>query len=473
MHRFFLTHQEFGEEAAKIGVWDFDTRSGLVDWSYGMELIYGLAKGTFKGTAQDFIERIHPDDVTRFLRESQEALDERRPFNITFRIIRADGAVRWVNSRGSARWDASGAHLGASGIQLDISEQVERNAQLRLQGQIIANMAEGVVMVRTDNGQIAYANPCFERMLGYASGAMVGLHVSAINGGSGEQPKEVAHHIMTHLYKHGHWRGEVLNRRADGRDIWTSGAVSVLEHETMGKVWISVHADINAQRLAQQALDDALVQLRRLSLNIQDSIEAERLAVSRDVHDQLGASLTGIHLKLEALASRLGPDSEVLARELMDIAQSARTTQLAARDICNNLRPQLLDDIGLVGACRWYVRDWSSRFGIPVRSRFATLKTQLDGRLATDMFRVLQELLTNVARHSGATQVQVSMSATASSLVLRVQDNGRGFATDGVHPGFGLMGLRERVRQHQGQLHIDSSAAGTSVRASMQHLAAP
>ena len=473
MHRFFLTHQEFAEETAKIGVWDYDSRSGKVDWSRGMELIYGLPAGGFQGTVQDFVQRIHPDDVARNLRKSQLALASRQPFDLTFRIIRSDGAVRWVNTRGSTRWAEDGAFLGGSGIQLDISEQVERNQEIRLQAQVIANMAEGVAMVHQETGAIVYANPRFEQMLGYASGALVGLHVSLINADSDQDPQEVARRIMAELHRHGHWRGEVKNRCADGREIWTFATASAFVHEDLGRVWIAVHTDINDQRQAQRARDDALAQLRSLSLNIQDSIEAERLALSREVHDQLGAALTGMRMQLEALAAQAAPECSLLATSLLDVARTARSTQLAAREIFTRLRPQVLDDIGLVEACRWYVRDWSSRVGIAAQVRFAKLKAEPDGKVATDMFRVLQELLTNVARHAGASAVQVRLSGRALGLKLQVQDNGCGFNPHQVTQGFGLMGVRERVRQHAGQFALDSDDSGTTVRVSMQHLTAP
>jgi PAS domain S-box-containing protein len=464
---------EFAETAGKIGFWDLDSASGRVHWSYGMELIYGLPKGGFAGTAQDFVQRIHPDDVARNLKESQQALDARQPFDLSFRIIQTDGGVRWVNARGSARWGADGAFLGASGIQLDITEQVQRQQQMRLQAQVIANMAEGVNMVHAETGRIVYANPRWEQMLGYASGALVGLHVSHLVAGRDQDPQAVAQGIMAAMHRHGQWRGEVKNLCADGREIWTSTTVSEFVHEELGRVYIAVHTDIDAQRLAQQARDQALDQLRRLSLNIQDSIEAERLAVSRDVHDQLGAALTGMRMQIESMAAQVRPGSPALAARLLNVARTARSTQLAAREICTRLRPQVLDDVGLVEACRWYAKDWSASVGIGMRGRFAKLKLEPNNRLATDMFRVMQELLTNVARHAGATQVQVSLSGGASGLNLRVQDDGHGFATQQATKGFGLMGVRERVRHHQGQVQLESGPGGTTVRVSMKHLNEP
>lgn len=354
---------------------------------------------------------------------------------------------------------------------LDTSLQHEQ--QIRLQAQVMRNMAEGVVLVSAGTCTILYANPRFEHMLGYAAGQLAGLPVSRINARSDQDPVAVADGIIAELRQHGEWRGEVKNLCANGREIWTSSTVSEMHFEGLGAVWVGVHSDINERRLAQDARAEALAQLRRLSLNVQDSIEAERLGVSRDVHDQLGAALTGMRMKLQALAARLQGGAAVQAGELLALAETARGTQLAARAICTRLRPQMLDDLGLVQACRWYLKDWSAQVGIAAKGRFTALAQEPDGNVATDMFRVMQELLTNVARHSGATQVKVHFSGGPAGLRLRLQDNGHGFATEQATPGFGLLGMRERVRHHGGTLELQSGAGGTCVTVRMHYLTVP
>ena len=462
-----IAHLDFVESSASIGFWDFDAASGQVRWSFGMESIYGLPKGGFKGTAEDFFSRIHPDDVGMNLKESQAALDQRRPFEIKFRILRPDGSVRWVESRGSVRFGPAGAYIGASGLQIDITDRVARDQEMRIQAQVIESMAEGVVMVRADNATILFVNPRMEQMLGYSRGALEGRHIHEINARTDMDPTEVARFIIAELRAHGHWRGEVKNLTASGQEIWTSCTVSELTHETAGKIWISVHTDINEKRHAQDQRERALSQLQRMSLNYQDSIEAERAAISRDVHDQLGASLTGLRMKLEALSRQLQTRAPELCKDVDKLFAEVRATQIAARDICTRLRPPLLDDVGLTQACRWYLKEWSQQTGIATTSRLSALKTQPDIRIATDMFRVLQELLTNVARHSGAGRVHVTLNGNAAGIRLGVQDDGAGFVPDPNAVGFGLPGVRERVRHHGGALLIDSGAQGSRITASM------
>jgi signal transduction histidine kinase len=212
-------------------------------------------------------------------------------------------------------------------------------------------------------------------------------------------------------------------------------------------------------------LKAAYGELRRLSDHLQDAREAERKALALDIHDQLGASLTGIRMRLEALIADI-PDDEagqVHAAELQMIADLARTSQQSVRELCTRLRPSVLDDLGLVEACRWLLRDWAKTTGLATCDDFAPLAAQPDDALATDIFRCLQELLTNVARHAGATQVAVALSEQAQVYRLRVSDDGHGFDGADKTGGFGLAGLRERASRHGGEVLIESATSGTVV----------
>jgi len=212
-------------------------------------------------------------------------------------------------------------------------------------------------------------------------------------------------------------------------------------------------------------LKTAYGELRRLSDHLQDAREAERKALALDIHDQLGASLTGIRMRLEALiAATPGDESaQVHAAELQMIADLARVGQQSMRELCTRLRPSVLDDLGLVEACRWLLRDWVKNAGLAASDEIAPLATPPDDALGTDIFRCLQELLTNVARHAGATQVAVALSEQGQVFSLRVHDDGHGFDRADKTRGFGLAGLRERASRHGGEVLIDSGAAGTLV----------
>ena len=213
----------------------------------------------------------------------------------------------------------------------------------------------------------------------------------------------------------------------------------------------------------RQERDAAYYALQRLGDRVQDEIEAERRGIARDIHDQVGASLTAINLKIDALTKSLATGQG--QGRAMEIKSLLTEAMVSTRELCTRLRPPILDDLGLVETCRWYLDDWSRKSGIRGSGRFSVIAPEPDDMLRTDLFRILQELLTNVARHSGATRVGVSLSGSRG-LRLRVRDNGEGFQT-GERNGLGLTGIRERLRRHGGKLAIDDSTTGATITVSV------
>jgi PAS domain S-box-containing protein len=167
-------------------------------------------------------------------------------------------------------------------------------------------MAEGIKLVSARDDSIADVNPRYEAMLGYQPGELLGRPVSIVNAPGEPNPADVAAAIMGELRRVGHWHGEVRNQRKDGRQIWVRTTVSRFDHSEFGPVFLSINSDITEVKLAQLARDEATAQLARLAANIQESIEAERTELSRELHDQLGSALTGLRMGPQAMATRQG-----------------------------------------------------------------------------------------------------------------------------------------------------------------------
>ena len=352
---------------------------------------------------------------------------------------------------------------------LDAAEVRHREHQLRLSQTIIENMGEGVVLCRDADGLIVFANPRYAAMLGYDAYELVGRHVSVVNSPAEADPVQTAQAIIAEVQRTGVWAGVVRNRRKDGRDVWIRASVARFEHQEYGTVTVSLCADVTEVHEAQQARERAAADLRRLAASVQETIEAERAALSRDMHDHLGAALAGIRMRLESMALRLPESARSQRAEIVAIARLAQDAAVQARDISSRLRPPALDDLGIVETCRWYVGDWARHAGLRVRRRLPRLQPEPGPGVSIDLFRVLQELLTNVLRHAGASEVSVSLQGHARHWVLRVADDGTGMAPGRRGQGFGLLGVRERVQRHGGTLAVESSGAGTSVTVSIPH----
>ena len=136
----------------------------------------------------------------------------------------------------------------------EITERKRAEAELRLGNEIIAKMQGGLYLVRASDGAVVYANPSLEKMFGYDSGEIIGKHVSTLNAPTGKTPEKVFQAIVAKLTRYGLWRGQVLARRKDGSTFWSSVIVSMFDHPSFGRVWVSILQDISALKHAEQTL---------------------------------------------------------------------------------------------------------------------------------------------------------------------------------------------------------------------------
>jgi signal transduction histidine kinase len=210
-------------------------------------------------------------------------------------------------------------------------------------------------------------------------------------------------------------------------------------------------------------------QLRALTLRLESLREEERSRIAREVHDELGGALTAIKMDISRLQTAVLRTAPELQPQLQSLLALVDTSVQTVRRIATDLRPALLDDFGLEAAIEWQVQEYERRTGIACEARLA-IEAVLDPATATALFRVLQEALTNVARHAQATRVEVSLSEKAGALVLVVRDNGQGFepADAARSPSLGLVGMRERVFAIGGSLALESTPGqGSTVRVTL------
>lgn len=448
------------EDAGQLGIWDWDLRAGLLTWSPGMYKLYGIRRAEGDVPMSSFFRRVHPGDRA-MLREVTSRVLRRggSPPRLEFRVVRPDGNVRWVWSSAFV-YGYRGQTRRIMGVNIDITDQMRARRQLEQTGDRLraALRAEGLVVLHQDR-RLRYtwvANPG----LGLDPQAVLGRRdVDLVDARSARLLTTIKRRVLRtgvgerHQFRLSRGKAEAWfdqfiepTRGADGR---VDGLVSSA-------------TDITTRMRAQRALEDSRRRLADLAQHQRDLLEAERTAVARDVHDHVGATLTGVRLKLAALAARHADTGTRAA--LREVAESVRRAHEATRRICTHLKPVELEDLGLVESCRAYAAEWAGLAGIRLQCRFAPLRRQPPVAVATDAFRAMQELLTNVARHARATNVRVALAERDGRLVLRVADDGRGLPKRARAKGFGLEGLRERVARHGGTLALESSAEGVDAR---------
>jgi signal transduction histidine kinase len=216
----------------------------------------------------------------------------------------------------------------------------------------------------------------------------------------------------------------------------------------------------------QRRTEQAEQELRRLSQQLVQAQENERKSIARELHDQVGQMLTAVRMELGSLTQLRSASEEQFQTRVREARQVTEQALRAVRDLAMGLRPSMLDDLGLVPAIQWQARDFSRRAGVPVH-------VQVDGRLdglpeahRTCVFRIVQEALTNCARHAHAQNIRISLHGRAGLLSLAIQDDGAGFGPrDSRGKGLGLIGMEERVGELGGQIEILSQPhKGTLVR---------
>jgi signal transduction histidine kinase len=210
-------------------------------------------------------------------------------------------------------------------------------------------------------------------------------------------------------------------------------------------------------------------ELRLLSQKLVRAQEEERRHIARELHDEIGQMLTALKVELGNLDRLRHARTEDYRAHLEDAKQLATQTLVSVRTMASGLRPSVLDDLGLGPALQWQAREFSRRTGVPVEVALDDLPADLPESHRTCIYRVVQEALTNCARHSDAAHIDIDVRREDAVLVLRVSDNGRGLPEDGgAGAGLGLRGMEERVRELGGSFRIESSAgSGTTVKASI------
>lgn len=363
-------------------------------------------------------------------------------------------------------------------ILRDVTQRVRTQDKLRFQSDIIDSASEAIMSRRAD-GTISSWNPAAVRLFGYSPEEAIGHNVSMLYpvAASADQI-DLAGRAM---------RGEtVINfqtrrRRKDGSEVDVEVTISPIKrHDGSVAGTSAIYSDItertrmeaelhrllNAHQQAEALARESRDRLRELSSALQTIREEEKTRIARELHDELGQALTALKMDTAAVEAEInlhpGQTQAVLRKRTDGMKQLIDATVASVRRIAADLRPVMLDNLGLVPTLEWLAKDFSGRSGIPVDLDIPDENLGVSGDAATAIFRIVQEALTNVSRHSGADHVAVEVLRRSGNVVVRIVDNGRGFIEADTHKArsFGLLGMRERAYVLGGELTISSPAEG-------------
>ncbi len=319
----------------------------------------------------------------------------------------------------------------------------------------------------TADARLLTANNTFCKMLGYSLEELTGLYFGEFTHPE-DTKKEL---ILIDQIIRGeieYYQIEKRYKMKSGEYIWVELNLSVYRNSKDNSIEFSIAIvqNIHERKMAEDEIGRSHEELRRLSTYLETIREEERTSIAREIHDELGQQLTALKMDASWLNKKIPAVNEAMHEKITGMISLIDDTVKTIRRISTDLRPGILDDLGLVDALQWLSNDFEKRTGISCNFNSSLFDTTFEKKLSTGIFRVYQETLTNVARHSHASEINATLERKDDNLTLRVNDNGSGFNETEIKSKktLGLIGMKERIKMFGGKIAIQSSpGAGTTI----------
>jgi two-component system sensor histidine kinase UhpB len=361
------------------------------------------------------------------------------------------------------------------GIVIDITERRRAESALQIAQtklrQTLQASNTGLWDWNTVTNEVEFT-PEWKRQLGYEDHEIAGRFEEWEARLHPEDQERALAYVRAYLEKpEREYAQEFRLQHKDGSYRWIASRASfALEPDGRRVRLLGSHMDITDRKRSEEQLQRTLGELRTLSQRLDVVREEERTRIARELHDELGVRLTCLKLDLAWLQSLMVreslPPRDKMAEKLHSMTAEVDATIASVQRLVVELRPGILDDLGLVAAIEWQCQDFERRSGTPCVCKASQEKIVLDGAHATAAFRICQEALTNVARHAKATSIRVLIEQINGELLLEIQDDGQGIRTEQLtdSASSGLLGMRERASSLGGHVGIDSwLGKGTTV----------
>lgn len=445
-------------------VWMLDPKSRRVVYvSPAYERIWGRSAGSLYGDRRSSIDAIHPEDRQRVLDALEDEAHIRLPGEMSYRVVRPDGSTRWIRERSFPLRNAAGEVYRFVAVAEDITERKRAEEKLSRTEAYLAESERlshiGTWAVRIPSREITYWSNEHYRIFGFdpekgpppVEAALARIHPedgavreTIIRGLSEKKDFELDFRVLRP-------DGSIRFVHSLGHPV-LNGAREMVE-------FVGTAMDVTERKLAEDALQRSVEQFRALAAWAEGIREEDRTRLARELHDELGQALTAIKMDLKSLIHHPAPHWRERIKKSQDALKLIDEAIQSVQRISTELRPGILDDLGLVAALEWASGGFAARTGIKCIRDLPPGDLAIEPGAATALFRILQEALTNIARHADATEFKVRLAHDGSDLCMEISDNGKGFEEAQTVPGklLGILGMRERALLLKGHVTIRSS----------------
>jgi PAS domain S-box-containing protein len=464
-------------DASQAGIWSWDAVNSVSTWDECYHRLYGF--GPHDPVAYEtWIARVHPEDWPRLEARVRTLLEPGTgdSWHEEFRARHPVKGERWMEGRACVERDSNGRAIRFAGIDRDVTERKRAEEALRMSEERFALAMQGANDGIWDWNILtneAYHSPRWKALLGLQDDNLPCRAESFFQRIHPDDVDYVTAAVHAHLEQRIPYDLELRLRHQNGSYRWFRSSGQALWDNTGRPVrMVGALTDITDKKKAFDALQKAYQRLQALSREVRMAEEKERRRFSRELHDEFGQLLSALKFDVSRIADDLGRKPalkpSVVRKELIVAASKVDQLFTSLREMVRGLRPAVLEELGLIPAIQALAMEAQerSRLRCRVAADQEDFRKSCGPELESTLFRIAQELLTNVVRHAKATTATVTIGSEQGWIVLTVQDNGRGFDIHAVGKKnrFGLRGVQERAELLGGTVTIDSTRkVGTTV----------
>jgi len=402
-------------------------------------------------------------------KQKRKVGDEISDYEIS--IVCKNNNIRYIKvSRKEMMWNGT-KHYQV--INIDVTEQRIAEEQLRKLSKAVEQSPNAICITNPD-AIIEYVNPRTVSLTGYSNEELINQNTRIFS--SGEKSKEEYAQMWKTIKSGKIWLGELHNKKKNGELYWEFTTISPI-FDSNGQIthFLAIKEDITERKRIEMALHNSEMELRKFASHLQNVREEEKVALAREIHDELGQILVALKIEMGLLKQKVVKNnsfysSDDILNRFDRLVSLIDKTIKTTRRIMNGLRPELLEMHGILEAIKAFISEFEVRHQISCNFKYDITDDEMNQQQQLALYRILQEALNNIAKHSKATLVTIQLIKVDNTLKFEIIDNGIGFDINnsGRPDSYGMIGMKERVVLLEGNLNITSEKGkGTTVSIEM------